>query len=196
MLICDALHKTITSFPAYSNTFVSNCVCAPDSEKCRTGKCDVCSQKMVTWQGKFQGPELNKEIFWYEWAREEDQNEPSHKRRKSATENGKPNAPKQKLMKSCRLGTVLAAIESLTEKLPEFLLHVFIKREQSNHFQSKLLSIPKGSAVIQVDFSENYTIQHQGEIQSAYWNQNQLTVFTIVSGCIRNRKVWCLSVMI
>lgn len=179
MLICDALHKAIPSFPTYSNTFVSNCVCAPESEKCMTGKCDVCSQKMATWLGGFQGPELNTEICWYEWAREEDHNEPSHKRRKSATDNGKPNAPKKKMMKCCRAGTVLAAIESLAEKLPEFLLHVFIKREQSNHFQTKLLSIPKGSAVIQVDFSENYTIQHQGEIQSAYWNQNQLTVFTI-----------------
>ena len=27
MLICDALHKAIPSFPAYSNTFVLNCVC-------------------------------------------------------------------------------------------------------------------------------------------------------------------------
>ena len=144
-----------------------------------TGNCDACSQKIESWLSCFQGPELNTEIFWYEWAREEEHNEPSHSRRNSATEDGKPTAPRKKMMKCCRTGTVLAAIESLTEKLPEFLLHVFIKREQSNCFQMKLLSIPSGSAVIQVDFSENYTLQQQGEIQSAYWNQNQLTIFTI-----------------
>ena len=63
--------------------------------------------------------------------------------------------------------------------MPEFLAHVYIKRKQSNYFQCKLLSIPPRSTVIQLDFSENYTLQHQGEVQLAHWNQDQLTLFTI-----------------
>ena len=30
-----------------------------------------------------------------------------------------------------------------------------------------------------MDFSENFTLHDQGEIQSAYWDQEQLTLFTI-----------------
>ena len=32
---------------------------------------------------------------------------------------------------------------------------------------------------MQVDVSENFTLHNQGEIQSAYWDQEQLTLFTI-----------------
>ena len=43
--------------------------------------------------------------------------------------------------------------------MPAFLAHVFIKIKQSAFFQTKFASIPKGGAVIQVDFSENYSLQ-------------------------------------
>ena len=33
----------------------------------------------------------------------------------------------------------------------------------------------------QLDFSENYAVSHQNEIQSAQWNQKQLTLFTTCS---------------
>ena len=36
-------------------------------------------------------------------------------------------------------------------------------------------------AVIQVDFSENYTCVWQDEIQSAHWNQSQVTLFTVAT---------------
>ena len=187
-LLCEAIHKAIPAFPTYSSDFVSNFVCSPYLEKCMSGNCDVCSQKTSTWfNSEFQGTELNQEIFWYEWAREEGHYEPSHKRRKSARENEK-SPIKKRLTKCFRSGTVLEAIESLTEKLPEFLLHVFIKREQSNYFENKLVSISSESSVIQVDFSENYTLQHQGEVQSAYWNQNQLTIFTVCAWMQKEKK--------
>ncbi len=184
-LLCEAVHKAMPDFPTYSSDFVSNFVCSADSEKCMTGNCDVCSQKTSTWFGAFQGTVLNTDICWYEWAREEGQYEPSHKRRKTARGNGK--STKKRLTKCCRSGTVLEAIESLTEKLPEFLLHVFIKR-QSNYFQTKLVSISSEGAVIQEDFSENYTLQHQREVQSAYWNQNQLTIFTVCAWMQKEKK--------
>ena len=64
-------------------------------------------------------------------------------------------------------------------KLQHFLQHVFIRREQASYFQYKLLSVGEKSAVVLVDFSENFTLHDQGEIQSAYWDQEQLTLFTI-----------------
>ena len=37
------------------------------------------------------------------------------------------------------------------------------------------------TAVVQMDFSENYTCVAQDEIQSAHWNQGQVTLYTSVS---------------
>ena len=37
------------------------------------------------------------------------------------------------------------------------------------------------SVVLQVDFAENYTAAYQDEIQSAHWNQKQVTIFTSVA---------------
>ena len=34
------------------------------------------------------------------------------------------------------------------------------------------------SAIVQIDFAENYTCVFQDEVQSAHWNQKELTVFT------------------
>ena len=33
--------------------------------------------------------------------------------------------------------------------------------------------------MVQVDFSENYTCKHQDEIQTAYWSQEQVTIFPV-----------------
>ena len=56
-------------------------------------------------------------------------------------------------------------------------------------------------AVLQMDFAENYACTAQDEIQSAHWNQNQVTLFptvtwfkgevmskVIVSDCMQHTK--------
>ena len=70
-------------------------------------------------------------------------------------------------------------MDNLSEKIPSFLIHTFTKRAQSNYFQLKILRVPASSAIIQVDFSENYSLQDQGEVQSAHWYEEQLTLFTV-----------------
>ena len=131
-------------------------------------KCAKYSGKVASWLINFQAPNLNDNVFWYEWAREEEENVGVHSRRQSGKAGeGKSSEPKKKMQKCCRTGTVGDAMEKLLEKLPNFLAHVFVKREQSNLFQTKRLSIPNGSAVIQVDFSENYTLQHEKSSQQS-----------------------------
>ena len=71
---------------------------------------------------------------------------------------------KKTRQKTCKVGSAIEAVSALVEKLPAFLSHVLIKRKESDYFQTKLSNIPKGRAVIQVDFSENYSLQQQGEI--------------------------------
>ena len=41
------------------------------------------------------------------------------------------------------------------------------------------LSVSAENFVAQVDFAENYTIKHQGDVQSAHWATRQVTVFTM-----------------
>ena len=77
-------------------------------------------------------------------------------------------------------GTVKEAINSLSKKMPPFLEHVFIKQKQAKFFEQRLSNLKPNEAVVQVDFSENYdTCLSQDEIQSAHWNQRQVSVFPI-----------------
>ena len=179
-LLCDALHKVIPTFPIYSSSFVDNMVCSPDSEKCMMGNCDTCSyHKIESYLSSFVEADQASEILWCEWVREEN-NEIAHPRRGANKEADTVKTSSKKQMKKiCKAGSVAEAVATLIEKMPEFLAHVFIKRQQSACFQEKLSDIPDASAVIQVDFSENYSLQQQGEIQSAYWSQQQLTLFTV-----------------
>ena len=132
------------------------------------GNCDNCSNdKAEAWLGSFIEGDEDKEVLWCEWVREEE-NEMAHPRRNSSKKADKTKSSSTKQTKKvCRAGTVSEAVDSLMEKIPTFLTHVFVKREQSSCFQEKLSNIPDGNAVIQVDFSENYSFQQQGEIQSA-----------------------------
>ncbi len=152
------------------------------------GNCDTCSnEKAETWLNNFIGEDVNKEVLWCEWVREEENKEMAHPRRNANKEAGNIETslktsfkkPHKQMKKVCWVGTVTEAVDTLLDKMPDFLAHVFIKRQQSHCFQEKLANIPEGSAVIQVDFSDNYSLQQQGEIQSAYWSQKQLTLFTV-----------------
>lgn len=173
-LICEALHKEFNEFPLYSNNFVNNFVCSPEIENCMFGNCDNCKGHFDKFCGIFKGIKFNNEIVWYEWMRV-DYEEKKNSRRKVSNPGSQTSSKMDKCLKN---GTVADVFDSLQEKMPYFLYHVYIKREQSNYFQLKLVSIPERNAVVQVDFSENYSLEFQNEIQSAHWNQDQLSLFT------------------
>lgn len=66
---------------------------------------------------------------------------------------------------------------------PQFLRHSYVKREQSNTFNN--VDRPRASnnefvdeGLLQIDFAENFVCELQDEVQSAHWNQRQLTLFT------------------
>ena len=79
-------------------------------------------------------------------------------------------------------GTIEEALTSLNDQVTKFLLHVFIKRSQSKAFEDCKLEVIHDSdrALVQLDFSENYTAEYQDEIQSAHWHQKQISLFTVV----------------
>lgn len=74
-------------------------------------------------------------------------------------------------------------IAHLTSIAPHFLRHSYIKRSQSNTFitfdRPRAASTAfQSEAVLQIDFAENFVCEMQDEVQSAHWNQRQLTLFT------------------
>ncbi|XP_033095864.1 uncharacterized protein LOC117100325 [Anneissia japonica] len=75
-------------------------------------------------------------------------------------------------------GNLHECVALLREQTPSFLVHTFIKRQQSQYFEAEKQKADDEYAVIQVDFAENFAIVHQDEIQSAHWSHKQITLFT------------------
>ena len=82
------------------------------------------------------------------------------------------------------------AFRSLEDKLPFFLEHVFVKRQQGRYFEDQIEHLTKEEAVVQVDFAENCACKYQDEIQTAHWSQEQVTVFTVAIWTKSTN--WCL----
>ena len=59
-----------------------------------------------------------------------------------------------------------------------FLLHVYIKRQQSKFFEELKPNSSDRKIVIQVHYSENFEIRQQNEIQSSYWTSKLVSIFT------------------
>ncbi|KAK3718975.1 hypothetical protein QZH41_003331 [Actinostola sp. cb2023] len=166
-LLCDCLGKEIPSFPQYSSSFVDVFVCDSNNESCMTGECKDCPDFLE--EMKEEAP-LDEITTWYQWERVT-QEVPGKK--------GKAASLTKKMQKVHKEGTVEEALQSLDTKMPPFLKHVFIKRNQARFFQEKIKNLKPEEAVVQFDFSENYTCLQQDEIQSAYYNQEQVTLFTV-----------------
>jgi hypothetical protein len=77
-------------------------------------------------------------------------------------------------------GSFRSLIDELNGRWSSFVTHTYVTRQQRDYIKNiKLASSLTTFAVIQVDFAENFTIIVQNEIQSAYWNQKQVTIYTI-----------------
>jgi hypothetical protein len=75
-------------------------------------------------------------------------------------------------------GTVLQCVKVLKNKTLQYLCHVFIKRKQSTYFEYIKDNTGDSTVVCQVDYAENFTLQHQDQIQSAHWSKKQVSIFT------------------
>ena len=65
--------------------------------------------------------------------------------------------------------------------LPQFMERCFVKRQQALAYKHEREAIDEcaDKDLLQVDFSENYTCMYQDEIQSAHWQQHQVSMFTV-----------------
>jgi DNA polymerase elongation subunit (family B) len=68
----------------------------------------------------------------------------------------------------------------IDQRWPAFLLHTYCNREQRDYIKElRTQSTDKTSIVAQIDFSINYTLLRQREVQQGFFSHHQATLFTI-----------------
>lgn len=159
----NVLHKNIPDLPSYEKGFVNEFLCEEPSKDCWFARCNKCSGITIdALKTKIGDIPFDKTVSWIEW-----------------TKNKVSNRVEKK-EKDGKISALIAHVDALS---PHFLKHSYIKREQSDVFN--LYDLPRASdtefaleALIQVDFAENFVCEQQDEVQTAHWNQLQLTLFT------------------
>ena len=77
-------------------------------------------------------------------------------------------------------GSVDSLITEIEERWSGFLQHVYCNRQQRDYIKElRSQSTSKTFVVAQVDFSMNYTLLRQREVQQGFFSQNQATIFTV-----------------
>lgn len=169
----DALHKIVPDLPSYKEGFSQKNLCEIATKDCWIASALTVSIDRL--KDAVVNIPLNSAVKWMVWKKNID----------SLNKNGKETATKSsKRIEKCeetgKLTDLLIHIAALS---PQFLRHSFIKTAQSNTFNS--FDIPRASnsqygdeGTLQVDFAENFVCEAQDEVQSAHWNQRQLSLFT------------------
>jgi hypothetical protein len=81
-------------------------------------------------------------------------------------------------------------VEYVKPKLTAFVLHNYVASWQDLQFKELFSSVPPNTLISCVDFSENYTLKIQNEIQSMHWHNEQVTILIHIT--YRENPDWSL----
>jgi len=159
MFAIDGLHKVCPEFPTYSHDVIETFLCNPARRECWLNQCQECEdlQKFI----KDNVLEEHCEATWFLWKNDEE----------------------GRITKAVQDGSNRELAEYISSLIPQFAEHCFVKRQQAAAFNLERETaiseryVPN-KALVQIDFSENYTCVSQDEIQAAHWNQKQVSLFT------------------
>ncbi|XP_035684140.1 uncharacterized protein LOC118421089 [Branchiostoma floridae] len=70
--------------------------------------------------------------------------------------------------------------ETFRKEVADFRQHCFRADEQYNQLKSLKQNLPPNHVIVQMDFAENYKVKYRGEVQSAYWNCDLVTLHPVV----------------
>ena len=130
--------------------FVNALVCDASNKDCMTLRCPECCQNYSTYTPN-DADSANSPIVYQQWQ----------------------NTEKVEIK-----STANEAYEELQRQLKGFLIHVYMKRKQACFMNETTRSVDGVNIGLQVDFSENASLNHQDEIQSVHWSHAQATLFT------------------
>ncbi|CAF1442411.1 unnamed protein product [Rotaria sordida] len=168
-LLLNSLSKHVNgSFCSNLYSFTSALVCDESNCDCMSSNCFTC-QNYFDLNIKNNVIDKHVQIKWYQWK----------------NINGYATKEEQQ-------GSVEQGIELLSSKVKTFLLHVYIKRQQSKFFEESKTNTDNKKIVIQVDYSENFEIKQQDEVQSAHWSSKSVSIFTAYAWCGTNNYSFAL----
>lgn len=150
-LLCDAL-KLVPKFPSSYKELLNLMCCNTSNETCMIGSCNNCETDIRDILPFFF--EYDTHIYWKKWEKD-----------------GRIKIVKHR-------GTVENAIVDLQNQYNSFKKHFYINHVQSHFFEKKKNCINDDEMVLQIDFSENFAIINQDEVQAAHFSYEQVTIFT------------------
>ena len=160
IIALEKLRKAVPTIPAYSHEVPVIILCDKAQQECWLNKCASCSDVRGFQRRYKPGEDDNKPVTWYVWKQTES----------------------EQLPKVVEDGTTADIFEHVKTLLPQFLEHCFVKRAQSEQYQIERNCIAepsnKAEALIQLNFSKNYTWMFQDEVQSVHWSKKEVSLLT------------------
>ena len=155
-LLAQGLRKvSCTPLPTNSDELVKKTVCSIDDEQCVNRTCDNCGVEML--DDYFNPDNKDTDVHYYQW-----------------------NITDGHVTKQHLASSQSKTIQELYKQLDTFARHVYDAKRQHSELKRLKANLKPGEIILHEDFSENYTLKHQHEIQAAHWNQNSATLFTAI----------------
>lgn len=148
----------ILNAPKTTSRFREAIVCDSNDEACMASQCEHCGN-LKHFDALFQCNDQvgGQDLTYHQW-----------------------KTIDSKIVKVEKTGIVQQAINELKNQTSTFLMHSFLTHVQYVHFEECKANATPSSIVLQVDFSENYRTGYQDEIQNAFFNYNQVSLFNAV----------------
>lgn len=148
-----------------------NFTCNEPTIECFEDKCQFCFGvfKFHFLEHEIEDP--NQIISWFKWVKTDQE--------KKVDKNTNVYCNIEKVKKT---GTISELLQEIYNQVPEFLDHEFIKINQaksSHKLIGQSLIENSDSAVVIVDFAENFKCVQQNAPQSAHYGQTPISIFTI-----------------
>ena len=128
---------------------------------CVDGECEDCS--VLDLAGNFSIQELQQDIVWQKW------------------EKDSTNESNCKVVIQKKHGTLQTMIQEFETELRAFRPHLHTALWQQHQFSKITTDVPPRTAILVMDYSENYTCEVQGAIQSYHWGRSQVGLFPCIA---------------
>ena len=140
------------------NGLITQMVCAIQQEECFIGECDNCpKENLIDTLTHNNAIDHDEECAWTVWKKVNNKFDLQH-----------------------ITGSVDSLLTEIEDKWDVFLFHVYRNRQQREYIKElREKSTNKTFLVAQIDFSMNYTLVRQREVQQGFFSQHQATLFTI-----------------